>query len=182
MTCLPGPFFKKKKSLKVCETASICVIPSLATILLPLFCKAYTCTKVLVAILNVIFIKIQMTIIRLKQAFNVGLCYTICGNHFVTLFRKANTCTKVLVAILNVIFIKFQMTIIRLKQAFNVGLCSIIIGNHFLPLFCKAYTCTKVLVAILNVIFMTFEKPIIIRFKQAFNVFDNFKHCIKCCP
>ena len=92
-----------------------------------------------------------------KQAFNVGLCYTIFGDHFVTLSHKAYTCTKVLVAILNVIFIKFQMTIIRLKQAFNVGLCSIIIGNHFLPLFCKAYTCTKVLVATLNVIFMKFE-------------------------
>ena len=72
VTRLPGPFFpSKKKSVKVCETASVCVIPSLATILFPLFCKAYTCTKVLVAILNVIFKKIQMTIIRLKQAFNV---------------------------------------------------------------------------------------------------------------
>ena len=39
VTCLPDHFSKKKMSVKVCETASICVIPSLANILLPYFVK-----------------------------------------------------------------------------------------------------------------------------------------------
>ena len=91
-------------------------------LLSPFFVNLTLVQKFLVAILNEIFIKFQMTIIRLKQAFNVGLRYTILGNHFVTpLFCKPYTCTNIFVAILNVIFIKFQMIIIRLKQAFNVS-------------------------------------------------------------